>query len=255
MTTIISALPYTITQQGSYLLDRFAGYQSTDGITINADDVVLDLGGNAIVRYGDNANQNNGIYVPPNRTNINIKNGHVRGFMYGLLSYARSMTVQDMVFEDCTFRGMKIETGVGFPVPKFDFRRCSIRNVGGCTVYNPAYAFGIEVYGTGTIMDCSVSDLFVTHATAEAVGISVTDDGNVFVQDCRIFNPTCLVHSFGIWVGGSSLALLERNTVSRFQKVMGVTGLVTGLYRNNTSSECPDGYVVPAGLLDRGGNV
>jgi parallel beta helix pectate lyase-like protein len=75
--TPISALPFTITQPGSYYLT--GNLSGSVGITINADDVTLDLGGFALTGVGA-AGSGVSVQSPGNRKNLAVVNGTIRGW-------------------------------------------------------------------------------------------------------------------------------------------------------------------------------
>src|ERR1043166_8614958 len=76
--TPISSLPFTITNAGSfYVTGNLTGIAVSNGITISASDVTLDLGGFALVGL---TNSGDGIQVSGARTNVAIRNGTVRGW-------------------------------------------------------------------------------------------------------------------------------------------------------------------------------
>ncbi len=72
----ISALPFTISQPGSYYLTGDLTATGTAGITVNADDVTIDLMGYRLIGDGS---ANIGINLT-GRSNVTIRNGTVRGF-------------------------------------------------------------------------------------------------------------------------------------------------------------------------------
>ena len=74
--TPIASVPYTITQSGSYYL---AGNLTStgNGITVNADDVTIDLMGYTLAGPGSGTNY--GIFMET-RMNVEIKNGTIRDF-------------------------------------------------------------------------------------------------------------------------------------------------------------------------------
>ncbi|MEM7395846.1 MAG: right-handed parallel beta-helix repeat-containing protein, partial [Verrucomicrobiota bacterium] len=81
--TIIDSLPITITQPGSYYLikDLTKTTVNGDGITIDANEVDIDLNGFAI--YGGNFSgiaSDDGIFILGSQTNIHIYNGTVAGW-------------------------------------------------------------------------------------------------------------------------------------------------------------------------------
>lgn len=83
--TRIASLPYTITTPGFYYLAGNLTYSSTTGnaITINADDVTLDLMGNALTGPGAATGTVEAITMY-GRTNVEIRNGTVRNFFVGV---------------------------------------------------------------------------------------------------------------------------------------------------------------------------
>ncbi|MBN1675229.1 MAG: right-handed parallel beta-helix repeat-containing protein [Kiritimatiellae bacterium] len=76
--TIISALPYTINESGSYsVISNLLGESSAPGILITANNVKLDLNGFAL---GGVSGSTDGIQVSASSQNIAIRNGTVRGW-------------------------------------------------------------------------------------------------------------------------------------------------------------------------------
>lgn len=75
--TRINSLPYTINTPGFYYLAKNLT-SAGNGITINVDDVTIDLMGFSLI--GPGADSSIGIDLP-GRTNVEIRNGTVRGFM------------------------------------------------------------------------------------------------------------------------------------------------------------------------------
>ncbi len=77
----ILSLPFSITNSGSYYLVR--SLTGTNGITIDADDIQLDLGGYSI--EGASNNYDSGITVMPDVMNVTIKNGAISDWAkYGI---------------------------------------------------------------------------------------------------------------------------------------------------------------------------
>lgn len=73
--TPISSLPYTITQPGSYYLTTNLVGGATNGITVLASDVTIDLGGFTLDGNGTGAS---GIAAPAPQTNLVVRNGLVK---------------------------------------------------------------------------------------------------------------------------------------------------------------------------------
>ncbi len=77
----ISSLPYTISTSGSYYITGDLTATGT-GITVNADNVTIDLMGYSLIGPGSGANY--GIYMSQ-RSNVEVRNGTVRDFSdYGI---------------------------------------------------------------------------------------------------------------------------------------------------------------------------
>src|SRR4051812_36040395 len=75
----ISAVPFTISQSGSYYLTRNLKVASaTTAITINADNVTLDLNGFTISSAASPAT-GSGIFIGADRHDITIRNGSITG--------------------------------------------------------------------------------------------------------------------------------------------------------------------------------
>lgn len=78
--TIIDSIPFTINESGFYYLTETLTASSGDGITINTDDVYIDLMGYALV--GTTTGGGTGIDVTGNRTNINVRNGSLERWSF-----------------------------------------------------------------------------------------------------------------------------------------------------------------------------
>lgn len=77
--TPISSLPYTITESGSYYVTtNLYGVAGTNGITVEANDVTIDLNGYALL--GSVSSSSNGIYCSGGAQRMHIYNGSVSGW-------------------------------------------------------------------------------------------------------------------------------------------------------------------------------
>lgn len=96
----ISSLPFTITVPGAYYVTaNLTGVSGTNGITIAANDVSLDLKGFSLLAV---PGANNGILVSGNHTNLWIGNGTIRGWS---LEGIDGTTAQSSVFTDLNVIG------------------------------------------------------------------------------------------------------------------------------------------------------
>jgi parallel beta-helix repeat protein len=75
--TKIASLPYTINSPGFYYITKDLSVAGSDGITISADHVTLDLMGFSLIGSGGGTYE--GIYMN-GRSNVEIRNGTVRNF-------------------------------------------------------------------------------------------------------------------------------------------------------------------------------
>ena len=80
----ISSLPYTISASGSYYITGdLTGVTGQHGLTIEANDVTIDLMGHSLIGPDPNNGTENGIYMN-GRSNIEIRNGTVCNFLHGI---------------------------------------------------------------------------------------------------------------------------------------------------------------------------
>ena len=81
--TKIASLPYTISTPGMYYLGSNL-IAAGNGITVDADDVTLDLMGFCLTGPGRDASPFKGIYIADNHGNAEIRNGSLNGFYTGI---------------------------------------------------------------------------------------------------------------------------------------------------------------------------
>jgi parallel beta-helix repeat protein len=174
----ITTLPYTISSQGHYCFDRNLSTAMTSGnaITISASYVVLDLnnfklgGGSA-----GPATQARGIYAL-DRTNITVRGGNIRGFLYGIaidstspVQRAQNTTIENNVVDGNYAIGI-LASGNAVVV-----RNNLVSNTGGAT---SGGACGIDVVGISTSnLACNHGGgtaLVVHNTVANTVGASGT---------------------------------------------------------------------------------
>lgn len=260
MTTVITSASYTITSSGRYKLGIDITSEGTP-ITIEADDVDLDLDGHTITGTAGVTADTKGIFSV-GYERIRVHNGTITGHHYGLHLSDNYDTVaanngtftggghivENLIIDQCKFRGIRVE-GNGNIV-----RNNVIREIGGTTAYSDAYAFGIESYGPGAVIEGNriyevrgrgVADI------GEGVGISISDLGRGSV----IQNNTLLLSSrdldtsyddwpaesrstYGIWVGGdSSDVVVPRNILNGWFVGICIKRMVPGLVAHNIISD------------------
>ena len=252
----ISSLPFAISAPGSYYLTQnLQAAEAQNGITINANDVTLDLNGFALTGT-ETGGAAHGIIITSGNKNIAVRNGALRLWRGLGISAAGSLNTH--------FEGLRIsDTGAGglFAGANAIIRRCVVQNcngdgiageartlvqesiahdqtgtgrgiVGGAnssvlsSIAHSNFGAGIEVSSNGTIVDCNAS-------SNAGPGIKTT---NSLIRDCLVsFNNN------QIEAGSSSLV--------RHCRVSGQSGpgiLVAGfslVLENSISGNGPGGAV------------
>jgi parallel beta-helix repeat protein len=174
--TPISALPFAITNSGSYYLTTNL-VTAGSGITISASGVTLDLMGFELA--GGNTN---GINVSGAVNNLAIRNGTVRGWTN---SGIHAVTAVGIVLQDLRVSGNSYGINAG-----------ASATVSGCAAYGNRFA-GIWVGDGSTVSGCTasasgVSGMFIFPGIAVGMGSAVTG--------CTAFSNT----AWGIIVGEGS---------------------------------------------------
>jgi Periplasmic copper-binding protein (NosD) len=168
--TPISALPYTISAQGSYYLTaNLTAIGSSAGITISASNVTLDLNGFALV--GGGSGNVTGINVPAAQKNILIRNGTVRGWTSGGINASNAT--------NSVIQGIRLSNNTASST-FFNVAAVSVGNgstVKDCVVAQNANSHGISVGNACAVSGC------VARANSAGVGIRALDScyvvGNV----------------------------------------------------------------------------
>lgn len=133
--TVISSVPYTITNTGTYVLGTDLDYSlgSGNAIFIDIGNVTLDLNKHALRGFNaGTGSQAVGVYVN-GRADIEIKNGSIGGFYKGVVFKARagansrntSGIVHDMDFTYNLFRAVQFDTATNCAV-----KNCQISGTG-----------------------------------------------------------------------------------------------------------------------------
>jgi hypothetical protein len=219
-------IPKTIDTPGSYYLTEDISSAGT-AITVAVDDVTIDLAGFALVGPGSGINY--GIYMT-GRSNVEIRNGTVRDFDYGIYensSNSRGHRVIDVRAVSNGLRGICLY-GSGHLV-----KGCTVGNNGTSatsTVYGIYAGSGSTVTGNtahhnGTSATSTVYGIFaggstVTGNTAYNNGDSATGNvvygiyanyGSTVTGNTACYNGTGASGTvYGIYLGGN--CLVDQNT-------------------------------------------
>jgi hypothetical protein len=225
----ITSVPYTISQSGSYYLTKNLTATGT-AITVNADDVTVDLCGFSLT--GNNTGS--GIYMT-DRINVEIRNGTIRNFSYGI-NDDYIMMVSNGTSTNHRVIGVRALSNVNFGIklygPNNEVRDCSASNNG--TSASGSSIFGISVGNNSTVTGNTVSNNGTSaQVNAYVFGISAgnscTITGNaVFSNGYMAAEDTTI---YGI--AASSGSKITGNTVSSNGTS---AGSVYGIAANNGGS-------------------
>jgi hypothetical protein len=227
--TRITSLPCTITAPGYYYLVGNLSYSGTgDGITVDADNVTIDLMGFVLAGPGDT-----GISIS-NHNNIEIRNGTVKNWDNGIYEYGGSCI---------RVIGIRVNNNTGTDVYLFEgddtlIQDCSAQSTGTApglySLGNKGTIKGcIVVGGNAAISEGTASDNLVLNATRKD-NEGITSIGPGTVSHNAAINSTIGISDFeggsivgnvvytnsgqtGIEAAGPSpsmVNLLDQNTVS-----------------------------------------
>jgi hypothetical protein len=250
----ILRVPRTIAHPGTYCLLRSLSTDIASGaaITIEADDVVLDLGGRILDGSGAGpATEAVGI-AAVGRSNVTIQNGTVRGFFAGIRlttdGTSHGHVIEAMTAERNTSRGIEAE-GAGMSI-----RRNHVRLTGGSTSPQGTRAYGLALRAPESV----VRDNEITGTTGSGVsfvyGIWATGSNGATIEGNRLENQALpAFYSFGILLPFSFDAVVSNNRITRFNEGVTYSSNSTGKYRDNLTAGVPTPY--NGGLaIDAGNN-
>jgi len=226
--TAITTLPTVITVQGIYCLtgDLATSITSGDAITINTNNVTIDLNGWKLGGLAAGATTlTRGIYTWQ-RKNITIRNGTIRGFYIGIdlndsVPYTTSQghLIEDIRADKNTRTGIRI-MGRGSIV-----RRNQVVDTGGSTDNDSAY--GIQLGGPGVrALNNDVSGTVT--ASSFAFGLYLSDANGGVAEGNRIDDVSSGTGStHGIYIFWSNDVVAEDNRINGLSSGSGTT---YGLY-------------------------
>jgi hypothetical protein len=213
----ITSLPYTITAQGHYCLNRNLSTAQTHGaaITIASDFVTLDfnnfkLGGGAA---GPGTTASGVATVNEDQRNITIRNGDIRGFRVGIFVAAKNLVVENNVVDGSTFSGIRADSPDVVVV-----RNNIVSNTGGDGSSQAIFAGGPLTLAQGNV----VSNVFATSGTA--LGILLGEN---------IFDHVVADHNL-VQLGTAPLGTIgiESDSIQGLARDNTVVGGATAAYSN-----------------------
>lgn len=279
--TIISGLPYTITSPGDYRLDQDL-VTTGHGIIVKSDNVNIDLNGHTISgpTAGDTAAYGISAF---DYDNITIQNGSIDGFFYGVYLSdlvanvghtdefsTTSHLIQNTTITNSTFRGIRIEGNDNI------VQNNAISDIGGTTLYENAYAFGIEAFGDARILNNTITEVRGRGEAniGEGVGISLSYhvigaeiSGNTISNASPDIDsnygdwPAASRSTWGIWVGGDDTTgvSISNNIVENYSYGITFKRDSLGTLQDNTVTGAIAPFYLPSKSMDSGwdlgGNV
>jgi hypothetical protein len=210
--TAVTAVPFTISVPGVYCLtaDMNSAAQGA-AITVDADDVLLDLNGHQLSESG--VAPNSGITVLPHR-NVTIRNGTIRGFLDGVVIQTDNNTNVSFghIVED--LRVERGAVGIFVQADRSIIRNNLVLDIGVGARTTKVSAFGIQVEGN--------RNRVLTNDVIRLVGIA---------------NP-----SYGIDIASGVSNMVAGNRVSVQDAAACIHMTASTKYRDNMTSDCLTGY-------------
>jgi hypothetical protein len=194
--TPISSLPALIVTPGSYYLAADLRVSSGDGITINSDDVSLDLHGFTLSSTASPAS-GVAINITGAHQNVVVKNGHIRGtttfaagvfttggFLDGIRvgsAFSTNLRIADVNVHGVGDDAIDLATGLA---PASVVERCTVSVCGGIGIRAPMVRHcSAEVTGASAIL----ADI-ASGCRGESVGVAAGDHGiaaTFMAKNCR----------------------------------------------------------------------
>jgi hypothetical protein len=211
--TAITSLPYTITAQGIYCLtdDLSTTMTSGNAIEIQANNVILDLGGH---RLGGSAaglgTTAFGVFAVQ-RQNLVVRNGTIRGFYVAVWvddvnpPSATGVVIEDLRIDQATYEGISVGSRGAL------IRRNQVLFTGGSTNNDSA----IAIVATGPENRILGNDVVTVTkqggGTSKGIFVSGVGETGVFVVGNRLTQADKGIEFFGPGVNGKYRDNLTRN--------------------------------------------
>jgi len=232
----ILRVPVTIKHAGHYCLLRSVATDVSAGaaIAIEADDVVLDLGGRILDGSAAGPETETVGIGALGRSNITIRNGTLRGFLAGIQlsdqGTSAGHVIEGVTAERNTSRGIEAE-GAGLRI-----RGNRVLLTGGSTSVLGTRAYGILLRAPESV----VVDNEITGTTGSGsfvYGIWATASHGLTIEGNHVENRALPpFYSFGILLPFSDDVLVANNRITRFSEGVTYSSFSTGKYRDNLTA-------------------
>lgn len=258
----ITKLPYTIKKAGRYSLSAPLTYSGTGrAISIEADDVSLDLRGRALTGSAAVSLANESIGIHANgRKNISIRNGIVRNFARGILLDGSNATgghlIENVEIRNSSFIALTVK-GAGSVI-----RGNNIQSVGADGGYTPLnnWRYGIQVLGDSvTVENNRIFEVYGV-SSQTAYGLVVQGlSGQVVRNNVILGTPASrgsTNFNFALWLHQCADAVVDGNHCVYYSFGIYFNNCTNTLYRGNSVTGATSSkYSAPgSSLVDGGGN-
>ncbi|MBT1075390.1 right-handed parallel beta-helix repeat-containing protein [Geobacter grbiciae] len=235
--TAIDKVPFTVQKKGDYCLSRDVSlHDGVVGILVEADHVVIDLGGHRL-----QGNGGEGSYGIRSDKGVTVRNGTVSGFHVGVAGGAGSV-VENLRVEQSTRTGILVN-GAGSVV-----RNNIVTDA--CAAFE---AYGIVAMGgKNRILDNKVTEMKGASG-GRGFGIRVYAAGGNVIEGNHIGNASFVPNTFGIIVSGAGSRenALTANSITNVENGIVYDRGGSGTHRGNRTTGVPNRYI---GGTDGGGN-
>lgn len=218
--TLIATVPTRITKPGRYRLAADLIFPAATGvaITVEADNVTLDLNGKTLKGMAGDATSARGI-VAVDHNRFTVINGGVEGFYFGIDIRASSRTAPQATrhrIENVTLHHNRY-FGIRLIGTKSVIKNCLITDTGGSTKPGHTIPHGIRLVGNENVLrNCCVRDMRLRRfpggkGEIVAVHFDATKnsvmEGNVFIELTNYADSPAAADDrkerrFGVWVNG-----------------------------------------------------
>jgi len=231
--TVIANLPYTISVKGIYCLTQSFSTSANDAITVNADDVVIELNGHTLEGTLGPSGWARGI-VAASRKNVTVRNGVIRGFRQGIVLYSNwPFTASHGYLVENIHADRNFKSGIVVIASHSSIRNNRVTLTGGSTT-DTGSVLAVRLTGYGGYVGNNTVIETVDAAALGVIGLYM-EYGKGSVIENNVFSNSALssLPSFAIQpTNNSDGVTVVGNRVANFRT--GLDMQSGGLYMNNT---------------------
>jgi len=191
--------PTTITEPGSYLLTRDLDVGDSSAITIDADGVVLDLGGRTITKSPGATG--NSVSIAAGNTDVVVRNGRIVGGDRGV-TYSSGVrgrfVIEDLEIRDVNLRGINL-----FGASDAVIRGCLIDGAG---------VYGVVVSGNGGEVNARIENNTIRNA-GNGIYLWGLRGSIIHNNELETFGSATSGPLAGIYIGGQAAWEMGANRI------------------------------------------